>query len=35
MPSGTTRIRYFVTVGDAEGDTATRNTATGGDVTVQ
>lgn len=35
MPSGTTRIRYFVTVSDPEGDGANANTALGGDVTVR
>ncbi|HRE90793.1 MAG TPA: hypothetical protein PK095_16830, partial [Myxococcota bacterium] len=34
MPSGTTRVRYTVSVNDVEGDAATRNTA-GADVTVQ
>lgn len=34
MPSGTTRIRYTVSVNDSEGDAASRNTS-GADVTVQ
>lgn len=34
MPSGTTRVRYNVSVNDSEGDAASRNTS-GADVTVQ
>ncbi len=35
MPSGTARIRYFLSVNDTEGDAATANTGGGADVTVQ
>lgn len=34
MPAGTTRVRYLVSVGDAEGDAASRDT-TGADVVIQ